>query len=128
LGGVEWIELAQGRDRWRAVVSAMMNLRVLAPGVSWLDTKVLLNADASYVIKNVVACTTPLACPTLDSRCLLLLGNQPSAVTALLCFLVVARQTLAVSPKYQATDLAGLSMVFLTPFMHETFPLIHFLQ
>jgi hypothetical protein len=29
--GVEWIQLAQGRDRWRAVVSAVMNLRVLAP-------------------------------------------------------------------------------------------------
>jgi hypothetical protein len=31
LGGVEWIHLAQGRDRWRAVVNAVMNLRVLAP-------------------------------------------------------------------------------------------------
>jgi hypothetical protein len=31
LGGVDWIRLAQDRDRWRAVVSAVMNLRVLAP-------------------------------------------------------------------------------------------------
>jgi hypothetical protein len=31
LGGVDWTRLAQDRDRWRAVVSAMMNLRVLAP-------------------------------------------------------------------------------------------------
>jgi hypothetical protein len=30
-GCVEWIQLAQDRDRWRAVVSAAMNLRVLAP-------------------------------------------------------------------------------------------------
>jgi hypothetical protein len=29
--GVEWIRLVQDRDRWRAVVSAVMNLRVLAP-------------------------------------------------------------------------------------------------
>jgi hypothetical protein len=30
-GGVEWIRLAQDRDRWRVVVNAVMNLRVLAP-------------------------------------------------------------------------------------------------
>jgi hypothetical protein len=31
LGSVDWIRLAQDRDRWRVVVSAVMNLRVLAP-------------------------------------------------------------------------------------------------
>jgi hypothetical protein len=31
LVSVDWIRLAQERDRWRAVVSAVMNLRVLAP-------------------------------------------------------------------------------------------------
>jgi hypothetical protein len=31
LEGVDWIRLAQDRDRWQAVVSAAMNLRVLAP-------------------------------------------------------------------------------------------------
>jgi hypothetical protein len=30
-GGVDWIRLTQDGDRWRAVVSAVMNLRVLAP-------------------------------------------------------------------------------------------------
>jgi hypothetical protein len=31
LGGVDWIRLAQDRDRWLAVVSAVMNLLVLVP-------------------------------------------------------------------------------------------------
>jgi hypothetical protein len=26
--GVDWIDMAQDRDRWRALVSAVMNLRV----------------------------------------------------------------------------------------------------
>jgi hypothetical protein len=30
-GSVDWIQLAQDRDLWRAVVSTVMNLRVLAP-------------------------------------------------------------------------------------------------
>jgi hypothetical protein len=31
LGCVDWIRLAQDRNRWRAVVSAVTNLPVLAP-------------------------------------------------------------------------------------------------
>jgi hypothetical protein len=31
LGDMDWIRLAQDRDRWRAVMSAVMNLQVLAP-------------------------------------------------------------------------------------------------
>jgi hypothetical protein len=31
LGCVDWIRLAQDRGRWRAVLSAVMNLMVLAP-------------------------------------------------------------------------------------------------
>jgi len=28
-GGMDWIELAQDRDRWQALVKAVMSLRVL---------------------------------------------------------------------------------------------------
>jgi hypothetical protein len=43
LGGVDWIRLAQDRDRWRAVESAVMNLRVLAPRSS-----LFISRDTSY--------------------------------------------------------------------------------
>jgi hypothetical protein len=37
-GSVEWIQLAQDRDCWRAVMNMVMNLRVLAPRM-WLFIK-----------------------------------------------------------------------------------------
>jgi hypothetical protein len=30
---LEWIQLAKGRDRWRALVSRVTNLQVLAPQI-----------------------------------------------------------------------------------------------
>jgi hypothetical protein len=31
-GGMDWIELAHGTDRWRALVNAIMNLKVPSRG------------------------------------------------------------------------------------------------
>ena len=28
MGGLDWIELAKGRDRWRGLVNVVMNLQV----------------------------------------------------------------------------------------------------
>jgi hypothetical protein len=36
-GSVDWIQLAHNRDRWRAVVNTVMNLRVLAPRSYYQD-------------------------------------------------------------------------------------------
>jgi hypothetical protein len=35
-GGVDWIDLAQDRDQWKALVNAVMNLQVPSPVVQLL--------------------------------------------------------------------------------------------
>jgi hypothetical protein len=48
LGGVDWIRLAQDRDRWRDVVSAVMNLRVLAPRSELVNVHILIKTTVNY--------------------------------------------------------------------------------
>jgi hypothetical protein len=50
LGSVEWIQLAQDRYRWRALVNTLMNLRVLALRTKFKNN-ILLNSVTKKQIK-----------------------------------------------------------------------------
>jgi hypothetical protein len=51
-GYLEWIQLAQNMSRWRAVVNAVMNLRVLAPRSELVINKQAMNTiSVQYFIR-----------------------------------------------------------------------------
>jgi ribosome biogenesis protein Nip4 len=49
-GLVEWIHLAQVRDRWRTVVNAVIKLLVLVPRVSYFLKKLIAIIKANHKI------------------------------------------------------------------------------
>ena len=51
-GGVDWIELAQDRDRWRALATAVMTLGFhKMRGISWLAEKRLATKEGLCCIE-----------------------------------------------------------------------------
>jgi hypothetical protein len=61
--GVEWIQLAQDRGRWRTLVNMVMNVRVLVPR-SWLVRSKILYCDfllqcGDETFRNILCFLTP---------------------------------------------------------------------
>jgi len=64
--GVNWIQLAYDRDQWRAVVNAVMNLRVRPKvrEISWPAERLLASQEGLYSI-GLVTCLRKSASNTI---------------------------------------------------------------
>jgi hypothetical protein len=73
-GGVEWIQLAQNRELWWALVNTVMNFRVLAPQSlmyllsyendnvrigyigNYVELRMIMNGE-NYIMRRSIVCT-----------------------------------------------------------------------
>jgi hypothetical protein len=49
LGSIDWIQLAQDRDRWQALVNTVMNFRVLVPRSSLISRQTLSKCICQHI-------------------------------------------------------------------------------
>jgi hypothetical protein len=54
-GSVDWIQVAQDRDRWRALVNTVMNLRVLASRSQLVIFHLIFTVDNRYIFLKYVS-------------------------------------------------------------------------
>jgi hypothetical protein len=54
-GGVDWIDLAQDRDRWRALVKAVMNLRVSQNLRNFLNSRGPVSFSGRTLLHGIVS-------------------------------------------------------------------------
>jgi hypothetical protein len=73
LEGVDWIRLAQDRDRWRALMNTVMNLRVLAPRSTTVRR---MHMECPYIPLRIMLATQQYAlggnackCAQAESSC-----------------------------------------------------------
>jgi hypothetical protein len=54
MGGMDWIDLAQDRDGWQALVNTIMILRVLYNGRNFLTTSELVSFSRRTLLHEVI--------------------------------------------------------------------------
>lgn len=55
-GGMNWIDLVHGRDKWRDAVKVVMNFRILKmPEYSWIAEERLAFLDGLWYTESVIS-------------------------------------------------------------------------
>jgi hypothetical protein len=80
-GGVEWIQLAQDRDRWLATVNTVMNLRVLGPQIQFTVHMVKLFSCSCF--HRLTVCVQVIGLSWCYTFCTCYCTQEPTDVVAL---------------------------------------------